>query len=74
MLIKIPVNVSVRCICGAKLDAVIVDDEKFDIAVVVDNEHKCTAAEQPLAPDVCHVCHGKGVVTENGRLRTCVWC
>lgn len=28
----------------------------------------------PDAPEVCHVCHGEGVITENGRLRTCVFC
>jgi hypothetical protein len=32
------------------------------------------AAQHGMKSDVCHVCHGEGVVTENGRLRTCVFC
>lgn len=35
---------------------------------------KRDAEEKSNEPKVCHVCHGEGVVTENGRLRTCVFC
>ena len=45
MLFKIPVNISVICVCGEKLSAVIVDSAEYDVAIVVDNEHKCPAAE-----------------------------
>ncbi len=39
-------TVSVICAgCGSKLDAVLGDDDKNDIAVVVDNTHICQNAQ-----------------------------
>lgn len=57
MLSTIPVNISVRCVCGARLSAVIVDSVEFDIEIVVDNEHKCQAAQYSVRTDGACVVH-----------------
>jgi hypothetical protein len=40
--------VRVVCVCGAKLDAVLDDDDKNDITVIVDNTHICPAAQHSV--------------------------
>ena len=49
-------SVGVECVCGAKLDAVLVDSDKYDIVIVVDNTHVCPAAQPSTRADTCPRC------------------
>jgi len=59
----------------AIIEAIMLDLGVSDIEELPAKVHEIkVAAQHRMKSDVCHVCHGEGVVTENGRLRTCVFC
>lgn len=50
------------------------DWEEIERKEFVKLRRKIVSGRTQLAPDVCHVCKGEGVVNKNGRLQTCTWC
>lgn len=49
-------NISIVCVCGAKLDGYLSDEGERDFVVIVDNNHICPAAQHTLAVDEAGVC------------------
>lgn len=49
-------NISIVCVCGAKLDGYLSDEGEIDFIVVVDNTHICPAAQHVNAADVARRC------------------
>lgn len=67
-------EIGVQCVCGEKLSACLVDDDKYDFLVVVDNTHICPAAEHTLADGLCPSCRGTGEGGEIGLRHECLTC
>jgi hypothetical protein len=56
-------SIGVECVCGAKLDAVLVDSREYDFSIVIDNTHICPAAQHQMHPTT-------GMRPSNNRLST----